>query len=220
MTMSDSNQFDEEQAVDDEDTPSAAHDAAIDAAADEAAASILDLEDFGDDDDDEFGDGDDDGIYSEEEAALLIAQAEAAELKDKLLRAVAETENVRRRAKRDVDDARKFSVTDFARDMLQVSDNMRRAIDAVPAEVRATHPEVVSLLEGVEITDKGLIGTLERHGISAVDPMGEKLDPNLHQAVLQIENPDAAPGTVVQVMQVGYTLHGRLLRPAMVAVAK
>jgi molecular chaperone GrpE len=161
-----------------------------------------------------------DGIYSDEEAAQVIAAAEIAELKDKLLRAVAETENVRRRGQRDQDDARKFAVTDFARDILSVADNLYRAVSAVPAEVRAENTEVANLLEGVELTARELNGTMERHGIKLVNPMGEKLDPNQHQAVMQIEDPEAVVGTVIQVMQVGYVLNGRLLRPAMVGVAK
>jgi molecular chaperone GrpE len=160
------------------------------------------------------------GVYTDEEAALLIAQAEVADLKDKLLRAVAEGENVRRRAQRDVDEARKFAVSEFARDMLQVADNMHRAIAAVSDEARAEDAEVRSLLEGVELTERELIATLERHGIKRVDPLGEKLDPNLHQAVLQVDDAEAESGTVVTVMQIGYTLNDRLLRPAMVAVAK
>jgi len=154
------------------------------------------------------------------EAALAAAQAEAADLKDRLLRAVAETENLRRRTDRELADARKYAVTEFARDVLGVSDNLRRALEAVSPEAREAHDEVTQLLEGVELTERELLSHMEKHGIRKIDPLGEKLDPNLHQAMIQIDDPDAAPGTIVQVMQVGYVIHDRLLRAAMVGVAK
>jgi len=153
-------------------------------------------------------------------AALAAAEAEVADLKDKLLRAVAETENVRRRADREMSDLRKFAVSDFARDMLSVADNLQRAIDAAAQDDGEHSAEVKQLLEGVTLTEKELLHQFEKHGIVRLEPMGEKLDPNLHQAVVQLDVPDAEAGTVVQVMQCGYTIQGRLLRPAMVGVAK
>lgn len=146
--------------------------------------------------------------------------AEVADLRDRLLRAVAETENLRRRTDRERDDLRKYAIADFARDLLGVADNMRRALDSVAADARDGNPELAGLLEGVELTERELQNTLEKHGVKPVDPIGEKLDPNLHQAMTQIEDDSAPPGTVVQVMQIGYTIHDRLLRAAMVVVAK
>ncbi len=151
---------------------------------------------------------------------LELAYGEVADLKDKLLRAMAETENVRRRSERDKADSRKYAVADFARDMLAVSDNLQRALGAVSGEARGDNPELAQLLEGVELTRKEMLGYFEKHGIREVDPMGEKLDPNLHQAVVQLDDPNAAHGTIVQVMQPGYVIHDRLLRAAMVGVAK
>ena len=133
---------------------------------------------------------------------------------------MAETENLRRRADRERDDLRKYAIADFARDLLGVADNMRRALDSVAADARDGNPELASLLEGVELTERELQNTLEKHGVKPVSPLGEKLDPNLHQAMTQIEDDSATPGTIVQVMQTGYTIHDRLLRAAMVVVAK
>ncbi len=145
--------------------------------------------------------------------------AEIAELKDKLLRAVAEAENVRRRAARDKEDAHKFAVANFARDLCEVADNLRRAVVSVPAE-HSGDEAVKGLLEGVEMTERALLGAFERHGLRQIDPAGEKFDPNLHEAMTEIEAPDAEPGTVVQVFQTGYVLNDRLLRPARVVVAR
>lgn len=147
-------------------------------------------------------------------------RAEVADLKDKLLRAVAETENLRRRTEREKADLRKFAAADFARDMLSVADNLQRALAAVPAEAREGSADLARLLEGVELTERELLSQFEKHGVKAVDPLGQKLDPNLHQAMVQIEDASVEPGTVVQVMQPGYVINDRLLRAAMVGVAK
>lgn len=145
-------------------------------------------------------------------------ETEIAEIKDQLLRALAETENVRRRAAQDKEDALKYGVTSFARDMVVIADNLRRALDHIDPE---TLPETLkSMVEGVEITEKEMENLFQKHGLTKVNPMGEKFDSHLHQAMFEKESDDQAPGTVVEVMQVGYTLHGRLLRPAMVGVAK
>ena len=114
----------------------------------------------------------------------------------------------------------KYAIADFARDMLAVSDNLQRALSAVSDEHRKGNPEMAQLLEGVELTQRELQGHFDKHGIREVNPLGEKMDPNLHQAVVQIDDPEAAQGTVVQVMQVGYVIQDRLLRAAMVGVAK
>lgn len=159
------------------------------------------------------------------EAALESAQAEIADLKDRLLRAVAETENLRRRSERELTDAHKYAVADFARDMLSVSDNLKRAIEAAGGDAEdggkdSSAGDLQQLLDGVELTARELQHLFEKHGLRVVDPLGERLDPNLHQAMVQIDNPDVPAGTIVQVMQVGYVIHDRLLRAAMVAVAK
>ena len=150
---------------------------------------------------------------------IAALEGEKAELKDKLLRALADIENMRRRAERDVADARAYAVTSFARDMLTVADNLRRALDAAPAEER-TNPAINALAEGVELTERDLLKNLERHGVKRLDPMGQKFDPNLHQAMFEVPNPDVPTGTVVQVVQTGYVIGERVLRPAMVGVAK
>jgi molecular chaperone GrpE len=146
---------------------------------------------------------------------------ETADLKDKLLRALAEMENVRRRSERDVADARTYGITGFARDVLGVADNMHRAIEAIGAELRAGADDgVKSLIEGIELTERELLKVMEKHGVKRFDPQGEKFDPNLHQAMYEVPDASVAPGTVVQVMQAGYKLGDRVLRPAMVGVAK
>jgi molecular chaperone GrpE len=160
------------------------------------------------------------GAAAETPDELEPALGEVAALKDKLLRAMAETENLRRRSDREKTDTRKYAVADFARDMLAVSDNLQRALGSVSDEARKDNPDLVQLLEGVELTRKTLTGHFEKHGIKEINPLGEKLDPNFHQAVVQLDDPEAAQGTVVQVMQPGYVIHDRLLRAAMVGVAK
>ncbi len=147
---------------------------------------------------------------------LAEKDAEIAELKDRLLRAVAETENVRRRLEREKLDATAYAVTGFARDLLAVADNLRRALDAAAKDEAAAGP----LLSGVEITEKELLKAFEKHGISRIESIGQKLDPNRHQAMLEVEQDDAEPGTIVAELQTGYVLKDRLLRPAMVSVAK
>ena len=147
-------------------------------------------------------------------------EAEVGRLKDQALRAMAEAENTRRRAQREIEDNAKYAVTNIARDILPVADNLRRALDGISAEARQADEKLDKFAEGVELTEREFLSTLERHHIRRVDPLGQPFDHNLHQAVMQVEAPDKPAGTVVQVLQSGYTLHGRLLRPAMVAVAK
>jgi molecular chaperone GrpE len=153
------------------------------------------------------------------ETASSKLEQEIADLKDRLLRAMAETENTRRRAAREVEDARKYATAGMARDLLSVADNLRRALDAVPPQAREAQGELDNLMTGVELTERELQKAFEKAGITPVDPMGEKLDPNLHQAMMQVPDATAEPGTVVQVVQIGYKIHDRLLRPAMVGVA-
>jgi molecular chaperone GrpE len=151
---------------------------------------------------------------------LAAARQEAAQLKDQLLRALAEAENVRRRAQREREDAAKYAITNFARDVLQVSDNLHRALEAIPAAALAADEALKNLHEGVSATERQLDAALERQQVKRIWPMGEKFDANLHQAMFEVQTADQAPGTVVQVMQAGYLIHDRLLRPALVGVAK
>jgi molecular chaperone GrpE len=151
---------------------------------------------------------------------LAAARQEAAQLKDQLLRALAEAENVRRRAQREREDAAKYAIANFARDVLQVSDNLHRALEAIPAAALAEDEALKNLHEGVSATERQLDAALERQQVKRIWPMGEKFDANLHQAMFEVQTAEQAPGTVVQVMQAGYLIHDRLLRPALVAVAK
>ena len=155
---------------------------------------------------------------SEEEPELDPKDAEIAEIKDKLLRAAAEVENIRRRAGREREEAHKFAVTRFARDLCEVADNLRRAIDSAP-EGGADDDAGQSLIEGVRMTERVMLEVFARHGIHPIEPKGERFDPNLHEAMTEIVVPDADPGTVVQVFQTGYVINERLLRPARVIVA-
>ncbi len=141
------------------------------------------------------------------------------ELKDRLTRQLAETENVRRRLEKEKQDANIYALRSFARDLLGVSDNLRRALDALPASARA-NPDLTAVISGVEVTERELLQVFGRFGIAQVEAMGQKLDPNLHQAMAEIENAENAPGTILQVYQQGYAIKGQLLRPAMVVVAK
>jgi molecular chaperone GrpE len=146
---------------------------------------------------------------------------EAADLKDRLLRSLAEMENLRRRTEKQVADERVYGIASFARDMLAVADNMRRALDAVTPELRETaDPAVKALIEGVELTERELLKVLEKHGVKKLEPLGGKFDPNLHQAMYEVPDPSVPAGTVVQVVQAGYTIGDRVLRPALVAVSK
>ena len=146
---------------------------------------------------------------------------EAADLKDRLLRTLAEMENLRRRTEKEVADARTYGVTNFARDILAVADNMERALKALDDEIRAkADAGVKALLDGVELTERELIKVMEKHGVRRLEPAGQKFDPNLHQAMLVVPDPSVPSGTVVQVMQPGYTIGERVLRPALVGIAK
>ncbi|MBE7182935.1 MAG: nucleotide exchange factor GrpE [Methylobacterium mesophilicum] len=153
--------------------------------------------------------------------ALVRLMKENEDLKDRALRAAAEMENLRRRTAREIQDARVYAVANFARDMLSVSDNLRRALDAVPAHSNTTDAAGLSaLVEGVEMTERTMLSALERHGVKKLEPEGERFDPNFHQAMFEVPNADVAANTVVQVVQPGYRIGERVLRPAMVGVAK
>jgi molecular chaperone GrpE len=154
---------------------------------------------------------------AEERVAAL--ETELAEQKDHLLRALAETENVRRRAQREREDALKYAVAGFAKELLSVADNLRRALDSLPeSEIRDERTR--GLLAGVAATERELLSVFERHGIQRIDPDGERFDHNLHQAIFEAERPGKPSGMIIEVLQPGYVLHDRLLRPAMVGVAK
>lgn len=141
-------------------------------------------------------------------------------MREQLLRALADAENVRRRAKKDVQDAGQYAISNFARDLLSVADNMSRALTAIPAELREENEALSAIADGVEMTARELENVFERHRIKRIDPMGERFDYNMHQAMFENTETDQPDGTIVQVMQVGYMIGERLLRPAMVGVAK
>jgi len=153
-------------------------------------------------------------------AVLAKLQEENAQLKDQWVRAVAETDNVRKRAARDQEEISKYAVTGFARDLVSVLENLKRASESISPEARQGNELLASLAEGVELTLQELLGIFERYNITRLDPMGQKFDHNFHQAVAQVERTDVPAGTVVQVLQAGYVIADRLLRPAMVTVSK
>ena len=145
---------------------------------------------------------------------------EIAGLKDRLLRTVAETENVRRRLEREKSDAAQYGATNFARDMLSVADNLARATNAISHDSQPLNEALKPVLSGIEMTMKELTNVFQRHGIVRIDAMGQRLDPNRHQAMMEIENGEVEPGTIVQELQAGYMINDRLLRPALVGVAR
>lgn len=146
---------------------------------------------------------------------------EVAELKDRLLRTLAEMENLRRRTEREVADSRAYGIASFARDLLGVADNLRRALEAIGPEAReALTPPAAAFFDGVELTERELLKVLEKHGVRRFDPLGEKFDPNVHQAMFEVPDPTKPAGTVVQVVQAGFMIGDRVLRPALVGVAK
>src|SRR5215813_4800092 len=152
---------------------------------------------------------------------IVEAKREAAEFKDKLLRTLAEMENLRKRTEREVLDARLYGIAGFARDVLAVADNMHRALDTIGPELReSTNAKVKALIEGVELTERELLKILEKNGVKKFSPQGERFDPNVHQAMYEVPTSDLPPGQVAEVIQAGYMIGERVLRPAMVAVSK
>ncbi|WEX09355.1 nucleotide exchange factor GrpE [Chelativorans sp. AA-79] len=168
-----------------------------------------------------FAEGEGAAPVSEEDVLLRLAK-ENEELKERALRIAAEMENLRKRTQRDVTDARVYGIANFARDMLTVSDNLQRALQAVSEEARAEEadPGFKALVEGVEMTERAMLAALERHGVKRIEPEGEKFDPHFHQAMFEVPNSEVPNNTVVQVVQSGYVIGDRVLRPAMVGVAK
>jgi molecular chaperone GrpE len=154
------------------------------------------------------------------EEALAAARAEAAQMKDQALRAMAEAENTRKRAQRDREDAQKYGITNFAREMLTVADNLRRALEAIPAETLQSDEALKTLYDGVAATERQLEAALGKQQIQRIWPDGERFDSNFHQAMFEVPDSGKPAGTVVQVLQAGYKIHDRLLRPALVGVAK
>jgi molecular chaperone GrpE len=157
-------------------------------------------------------------VPPEERVAAL--ETEAADLKDKLLRALAEAENVRRRGERDRADAAKYAVANFAREMVKAADNLRRALETVTDEARSENEALENLAVGLEITEREMLNAFERAGIRPIEALGQKFDHNLHEAMFELEDADHPAGTVVQVLETGYMVHDRLLRPAKVGVGK
>jgi molecular chaperone GrpE len=161
------------------------------------------------------------GAFAAEFAVLEALKAEVESLKDQRLRALAEVENVRRRAEKDKTEASQYAITRFARDMLGIADNFSRALAACPPALReAADPQVKAVLDGVEATDRQLMSTLERYGVKLVDTSDGRFDPNLHQAIAEVPGGGKPAGTIVDVVQTGFTIGDRLLRPAMVTVAR
>src|SRR5947207_13407888 len=156
-----------------------------------------------------------------EEGSNEALTKELAEARDKMLRTLAEMENLRKRTRREVADAKMYGITGFARDILDIADNLQRALDAVPAEAKANaDPGLQALIDGVELTERSMLNTLEKNGVKKFDPSGEKFDPNFQQAMYEVPDPTVPPGTVVQVGQSGYMAGDRLLRRALLAVCK
>ncbi len=151
---------------------------------------------------------------------VSVLEAEKHDLRDKLLRSLADMENLRRRTERDVADARAYAVSSFARDLLGVADNLRRALESLgPGGHEALDSATRLMVEGVELTERELIKTLDKHGVKKVEPLGQKFDPNLHQAMFEAPDPSQPKGHVVTVVQSGYAINGRVLRPALVGVS-
>ncbi len=152
---------------------------------------------------------------------LEALQAENAEMKDRVLRTLAEMENLRRRTEREVGDAKSYGVTSFARDMLTFADNLRRAVEAVPLEVRDdADPRVKSFIEGIELTERDFLSRLNRFGVKKLEPLGKRFDPNMHEALFEVPDESVPAGTVMQIVETGYAIGDRVLRPAKVGVSR
>lgn len=151
--------------------------------------------------------------------AIARLVGENVDLKDRLLRALADAENVRRRAERELNDMRQYAVTRFAADIVNVADNLERAMSSLPAELRGNAGPFKTFVEGVELTEKELLRSLEAHGVKKLDPIGSRFDPHFHEALFQVQDPSVPSGTVTTVVQPGYAIGSRSLRPAKVGVA-
>ncbi len=160
-------------------------------------------------------------VEPDQRGVLQNLQRENAELKDKLLRALADMENLRRRTEKEVADAKLYGISSFARDMLSFADNSRRTVENVPRELReSAEPLIRTLIEGVELTERDFLARLARHGVKKIEPLGAKFDPNLHEALFEVPDDTVPNGTVVKVVDDGYTIGDRVLRPAKVGVSR
>ncbi|MHA1517940.1 MAG: nucleotide exchange factor GrpE [Alphaproteobacteria bacterium] len=146
--------------------------------------------------------------------------AENADMRDKLLRTMADMENLRRRTEREKEDTARYAISNFARDVLAIGDNLSRTIEHVPADAAAQNPALKSILEGIELTEREMLKMLEKYGVTKLEPLGQRFDPNQQQAMYEVPTTEVPEGTVVEVMQAGYTIGDRVLRPALVAVSK
>jgi molecular chaperone GrpE len=146
--------------------------------------------------------------------------SENADMRDRLLRTMADMENLRQRTEREKEDTARYAISNFARDVLTIGDNLRRTIEHVPAEAAGQDPALKSFLEGVELTERELLKMLEKYGVTKLEPLGQRFDPNQQQAMYEVPTTEVPDGTVVDVMQAGYTIGDRVLRPALVAVSK
>lgn len=153
------------------------------------------------------------------EKKVEALQTELDGSKDKMLRAIADAENTKRRALKQSEDAKKFAISGFAKDLLPVADNLKRALEAVPEDLRQNE-HVINLVEGIEATERELLRTFEKNGLQKFEPLDEKFDPNFHEVMFETPMPDKPAGTIIQIMETGYTLNGRLVRPARVGVVK
>jgi molecular chaperone GrpE len=157
---------------------------------------------------------------TEASAELQTLVTENADMRDRLLRTMADMENLRRRTEREKADTARYAISNFARDVLTVGDNLRRTVEHVPAEAAGQDPALKTFLEGVELTERELLQVLERHGVTRIEPLGQRFDPHCHQAMYEVPDASVPDGTVAAVMQAGYVIGDRCLRPALVAVAK
>ncbi|MGN7438769.1 MAG: nucleotide exchange factor GrpE [Alcanivorax sp.] len=157
---------------------------------------------------------------SEEQIRIQLLEEQLDRAKEQMVRALADAENTRRRAAKEREDASKFAVSSFARDLLSVADNLRRALDAVPEEIVSEFPQIKNLTDGIEATERELLKSFSKNGIVKLDPIDEAFDPNFHEVMFEAPMPDKAAGTIIQVMEPGYKIHERILRPARVGIAK
>ncbi len=155
-----------------------------------------------------------------DKARVTELEAEIARLKDHMMRALAETDNIRKRSVKEREDASKYSVTSFAREMIDIADNFQRAMDAVPAEAKAADPVLKNLMDGIEATERAMLKSLEKQGIKKIEPIGEPFNPNFHEVMFEAPVPGKPGGLVIQVIESGYIIHDRLLRAAKVGVSK
>lgn len=157
---------------------------------------------------------------NEDTARITVLESELERTKDQMIRALAEAENSRKRAQKDREDASKFAVTSFAKDLLSVADNLRRALDAIPENLMKENEQVKNLTDGIEATERELLRSFDKNGIQKIEPLDEPFNPNFHEVMFEAPIPDKPAGTVIQILEPGYIINGRILRPARVGIAK